>query len=164
MIKSKRRYVRHMTGTQETVHTGLCQYIKYFWRKVIYYAHAPLHKYVDQVSNDTFHKIIDAFGECIYTKLVNGGVYNLPCDKLGRLYIRKIDRYSKTRDKKHFRVNGGAINGCDYYMLYWDKKKFNNHEYTNILLKNTKANWNRYFEDTAYSNAIYYDRKYKLKL
>lgn len=163
-MRRKRYNIKKIVGEDREIHTGLCQYTKYFWRKVVYYAHAPLHKHVDQVSNDTFHKIIDAFGECIYQKIINGGIYRLPCDNFGRLYIRRIDKMQKTRDKQHFVSPSRLQYGSDYFMLKWDKKVFKNNVFANILLRNTKNNIKRYINDTTYSNAIYFDKKVKLRV
>lgn len=157
----KKKYINIVTG-DEKPRTGLCQKTKYFYRKVIKYASAPLHKFADEITEEKYHEIIDAFGECIYQKIIDGGIYEFPCERFGRLYIRKFDRNERKENGK-FRFPKLAMNGHDMHTIWWNGKSFKNRMFTYVLLKNTFENVSKYINDTYSSNANYYTKIENIK-
>ena len=153
-IVRKKNYVTFMTG-DEHPRTGLCQTTKYFYRKVIQYAGAPLHKYAEDITEEKFHQIIDAFGDCIYQKIIDGGVYNFPCERFGRLYIKRYNRNEKRKDGK-FKYPNCLISGNDWYSVWWNNKKFKNSGLRFVLLKNTRENARKFRNEVTNSLKSYY--------
>ena len=150
----KKKYVTFVTG-DERPQLGLCQTTKHFYRKTIGYAGAPLHKYADQITEEKFHEIINAFGECIYKKIIDGDVYEFPCRRFGRIYIKKFDKAERSKSGffKHLKP---LLKGYDVHYIWWVGKWFKNCRQTMVLLKNTDEVINRYKNDVNTSFASYY--------
>ena len=159
MKQQKKNYINFLTK-DENPRTGLCQRIKTFYRKVIKYESAPLHEFEEQVTEKKYHEIIDAFGECIYKKIIDGGIYYLPCLHLGRLYIRRISKNEKNKNGG-FRFPKFKILGVDSFSIWWSLKRFKNEKYTFVLLKNTRKIVRTFREDTQNSLCSYYDKNIK---
>lgn len=149
----RRLYIYKLTG-DKNISTGKCQTFKYFYRKIIDYPRSPLHKYKDKIDQATYHKIVDTFGDCIYEKIMDGGMYYFPCRHFGRLYIQVIDSKAKNKEGK-FKNNRNALLGVNEYRLTWNRRKFKNQYFAMPLLRQTWDNCLKFINDATESNNMF---------
>lgn len=163
MVNNKKKYkIKYLVG-EYPKNTGLVQLTKHWFRKVIHYAHAPLHEYDSEITEGKYAEIIDAFGECIYNKICDGGIYTFPCDHFGRVYVQSHEKNKRKRsDRTKYTRPNAMMKNITYRYPCWNRRMFKNSKLADILLlNNNKQIWD-FIDRTEgilfYSNIDYVKR------